>query len=320
MGGARSLRANVTRLLVALSCFAVVESKFIQLGDGFCRTASNGQGTSEEITVAARENCQVACLTQETCVAFEFKNQNEDDNCELHTEEITQTAESDQNIECFIKEFVPFFESKGLDVGVMVSGVFIMHVAFVVKTLIDNCCKWRSNQQRRRMKRASRDVRILFDRRGAVTKDNFNSKELQQLERIVGLLRTLAGCPYGNQTLFKCHKSICAAREVADRCAPSLRNPFISGDIDPVHTNSFDKVEAMLNDLMDRKNPQSTVVDTLNEFKAELAVLYAAYGADAPWITSVAIQKALVGGSGLFGRWSIPGFQKKPRAPVNIKS
>jgi len=317
----RGSPARIAQSLVAVCCLACAEGKFVKLGD-LCRTASGGQGTFEPISVDSREKCQVACLTQEACVAFEFRAENEV--CELHTEEVTQAAESDQASECFAKEFVPLLESKGLDIAVMVAGVFVMHVAFVLKTLFDNCSRWRSNQRRKRQKQLSPDVRILFDRRGVVTKDNFTSKQFQQLERIRGLLRTLSGSlAFGNQTLLANHRGICAARDVAERCAPHLpRKLFMSGSVDPSHTSTFEGTEALLNDLMDRRTPQGSVADTLTAFAEELAVLYAAYADEAPWMAAVAVRRALAGGSGLMlPRWGgLPGFQSSPVPRLAVRA
>ena len=61
---------------------------------------------------------------------------------------------------------------------------------------------------------------------------------------------------------------------------------LISYCVDPSRTSTFGKEEALLNDLMERKSPQCSVEDTLNDVKGELAVLYAVCGVDAPWMTS----------------------------------
>jgi len=73
---------------------------FNKVGDGFCRTAADSSGTFEVAVAANLDQCLAACSARPACVAIEFQTTRK---CELHTEEITQVANS-QNSECFVKE------------------------------------------------------------------------------------------------------------------------------------------------------------------------------------------------------------------------
>jgi len=79
---------------------------FVKLGDGGCRTASGGVGTSTTQTGVSESECRSACASQLDCLAIEYNAVEVGGRCELHTEAITHAA-SNPPYECFLKQAAP---------------------------------------------------------------------------------------------------------------------------------------------------------------------------------------------------------------------
>merc|ERR1719387_2258085 len=99
----------------------------------------------------------------------------------------------------------------------MVQGVFLLHLAYLIKTLAGQVSKFWDNQDRRRKKASSSNVRIIVNRDGQAVKESLpHAAELQLFDRILSLLRTLSGgLQLSNPIIFKHSEGIVRARDVA---------------------------------------------------------------------------------------------------------
>jgi len=72
---------------------------FSKLGDGACRTESNGTGILALVAVANLRACQTLCATDGACLAIEFRV----GVCELHAEEVHAITNQPGTV-CFLKD------------------------------------------------------------------------------------------------------------------------------------------------------------------------------------------------------------------------
>jgi len=167
----------------------------------------------------------------------------------------------------------------------MVSGIVLPTALAAVWCLVRGLReldeKWRSKQEWRRRKQQGSTVRLLFDKRGVALEETLlRSLQLERLDRVIGLLRTLGGGPaFSSQTIYKHHCAIRQTMRVADRSYGAARNFLCFNGADQHMMVILDGVESLLVSLAERK--ESTTSDLprqLGAFAGDLAVLHAAFG------------------------------------------
>jgi len=141
--------------------------------------------------------------------------------------------------------------------------------------------KWRTKQEWRRRKQQGCTVRLLFDKRGVALEETLlRSLQLERLDRVIGLLRTLGSGPaFSNQTIYKHHSVIRQTMQVADRSYGAARNFLCFNGADQHMIGILDGVEPLLVSLAERKeSTRGDLPPQLGAFAGDLAVLHAAFG------------------------------------------
>mmetsp|Transcript_76986 Transcript_76986/g.152490 ORF Transcript_76986/g.152490 Transcript_76986/m.152490 type:complete len:1129 (-) Transcript_76986:56-3442(-) len=171
---------------------------------------------------------------------------------------------------------LPFFLVSGIVLPTALAAVWCL-----MRGLRELDEKWRSKQEWRRRKQQGSTVRFLFDKRGVALEETLlRSLQLERLDHVVGLLRTLGGGPaFGNQTIYKHHSVIRQTMQVADRSYGAARNFLCFNGADQHMMGILDGVEPLLVSLAERKESDSGDLSRqLGAFAGDLAVLHAAFG------------------------------------------
>jgi hypothetical protein len=88
-------------LAIALqACWDDKQDQLTLLGNGGCRTADGGDGHPKYVAGLSLDACKTQCLeTKSSCTAIEYNSAK--NNCEIHSQPITQVAVSD-GVSCYV--------------------------------------------------------------------------------------------------------------------------------------------------------------------------------------------------------------------------
>ncbi|CAK0907218.1 unnamed protein product, partial [Prorocentrum cordatum] len=209
---------------------------------------------------------------------------------------------------------------------VLVAGIvgptFVLSMLHFISCVREVNIKWAANQDRRHRRKAASNRRMHFDQKGVVVSAAVQmSSRSEYFDQLAGYLHALAeGLVFGNPMLLKFHGPLKLAAEVADRCSDSARGYLHRENVDDSMISSFEPLNQLLEELMDRKQPSGDLKTRLNAFKEDLAVIHAAFGAGAPAGAQQALEEALLGEDGgekkfFFSRSrgaSVPEFDADP--------
>jgi len=93
-----------------LACPCTEAHAYRFLGQGSCRTATNGAGTYTRIEMGSSAECRQKCNEDENCLAYEFYAHSEQ--CEIHTEPISK-FQKQHGFRCYVKEEAVHFRMVG---------------------------------------------------------------------------------------------------------------------------------------------------------------------------------------------------------------
>jgi PAN domain len=103
MGKAAQISAWLAVVVLAFALQACGDDKQDQLtllGNGGCRTADGGDGHPKYVAGLTLDACKAQCLqANSSCTAIEYNSAK--NNCEIHSQPITQVAATD-GVSCYV--------------------------------------------------------------------------------------------------------------------------------------------------------------------------------------------------------------------------
>lgn len=138
---------------------------------------------------------------------------------------------------------------------------------------------WAKNKAYRKARKASNNIRLRFDNKGRlVGEDLLAVRHIQGFEWLVERLGTLSEqWSFMNASLKHHQPSLKIAKEVADRCKQGVCNFLSLQGVDTDRLSSLAEVAVLLHALANRSDYSGDPVQTLNEFKEQLAVIHCAF-------------------------------------------